>query len=89
LPEPSIIDGENFVKCILPRNSEGTVKASDDLQKILKLFTTADELAVSDIMAVLHMPRATATRRLNKLVKNKTLIRLGSGRGTKYKKRVS
>ncbi len=85
LPEPSIIDGENFVKCILPRDSYA-VKTSDDLQPILRLFTTADELAVSDIMKALHMPRATATRRLNELVKNGVLTKLGRGKGTKYKK---
>lgn len=88
LPEPSIIDGENFVKCILPRDSYKAVHASDDLQQILKLFTTADELAVSDIMTALHIPRATATRRLNELVKNGDLSKVGRGKGTKYKKRI-
>ena len=86
LPDPSIINGENFVKCILPRNYHEAIKAPDDFQKILRLFTTADELAVSDIMVALHIPRATATRRLNELVKNKALIKVGVGRGTKYKK---
>lgn len=89
LPEPTIIDGENFVKCILPRGSYGVVKVSDDLQLVLRLFTTADELAVSDIMKALHIPRATATRRLNELVKNKALIKIGRGRGTRYKKPVN
>ena len=86
LPEPIIIDGENFVKCILPRAFYGTVKVSDDLQLILRLFTTADELAVSDIIETLHMPRATATRRLNELVKSGALIKVGRGKGTRYKK---
>lgn len=86
LPEPTIIDGENFVKCILPREPYGTVQATDELQLILRLFTTADELAVSDIIAAYHFPRATATRRLNELVKSGALIKVGSGKGTKYKK---
>ncbi|MBM3192436.1 MAG: hypothetical protein FJZ63_07300 [Chlamydiae bacterium] len=88
LPEPTIIDGENFVKCILPRGSYGTLLVSDDLQPILKLFTTADELAVSDVMKALHMPRATATRRLNELVNKEALIKVGRGKGTRYKKRL-
>jgi len=86
LPEPTIIDGENFVKCILPRGSYGAVQVPDDLQLILKLFTTADELAVSDVIETLHISRATATRRFNELVKNGALIKIGKGKGTKYKK---
>ncbi len=86
LSEPAIIDGENFVKCILPRASYGMAQIPDDLQLILRLFTTADELAVSDIIEALHLPRATATRRLNELVKSGILIKVGRGKGTKYKK---
>lgn len=86
LPEPSIIDGENFVKCILPRHFHNTIQVSDDLQLILRLFTTADELAVSDIIETLHMPRATATRRLNELIKSGAFIKLGRGKGTRYTK---
>lgn len=88
LPEPTIIDGENFVKCILPRGVHGSVQVSDNLQLILRLFTTADELTVSDLIETLHMPRATATRRLNELVKNGALIKMGKGKGTKYKKTI-
>lgn len=88
LPEPTIIDGENFVKCILPRNIYGSVQVSDDLQLILRLFTTADELAVSDIIETFHIPRATATRRLNELVKSGALAKVGRGKGTRYKKPI-
>ncbi len=86
LPEPTIIDGENFVKCVLPRDVDGVVQAPDDLQPILRLFITADELAVSDVIKTLHIPRATATRRLNELVQNGALIKVGRGKGTRYKR---
>lgn len=87
LPDPTIIDGENFVKCILPREFYGMADVPDDLQLILRLFTTADELAVSDIIEAHHLPRATATRRLNELVKGGALIKVGRGKGTRYKKK--
>jgi len=89
LPEPEIIDGENFVKCILPRKDHKEPKVTDDLLRILRLFATADELAVSDVMRSLNIPRSTATRRLSELVGNGELTKKGKGKGTRYCRKVS
>ncbi|MCB1118698.1 MAG: helix-turn-helix domain-containing protein, partial [Chlamydiia bacterium] len=84
LPHPEVIDGENFVKCILPRESYGIAEESDELQPILRLFLAADSLSVSDVIHQLQIPRATAARRLAKLVEMGLLIQIGKGKGTKY-----
>ncbi|MCE5319095.1 MAG: putative DNA binding domain-containing protein [Parachlamydia sp.] len=84
LPEPEIINGENFVKCILPRRGFGAGKSLDDKQKILQLFLTADALSVSDVIQALRLPRSTASRHLVTLVREGKLVRRGIGKGTKY-----
>jgi ATP-dependent DNA helicase RecG len=90
LPKPQVIEGENYVKCILPRPSQtGIIKAvtlplEEDLEKILKLFATATEITVSDVIGNLKLARATAVRRLATLVKQGTLKKTGRGKGTRY-----
>ncbi len=54
LEEPSVVEGPNFVKCILPRPS-ARGKASpesidEDLQRIIRLFKTSGELSISDVI---------------------------------------
>lgn len=86
---PEIIEGENFIKCILPRKTKLKVLNVDEDQKILNLFEITDEISVSDVMKLLHLSRATAGRRLAKLSKNGKLIQVGEGKATRYKKRES
>ena len=85
LPNPEVINGENFVKCILPRKSMVSAHA-DDLEPILRLFISADMLAISDIMKATRLPRTTLARKLNKLVSMGQLEVTGTGKGTRYKK---
>lgn len=87
LAEPEIIDGENFVKCILPRASYGLGEISEEYRKFLQLFNAADSLSVSEVMQALHIPRSTATRRLTELVQKDKLRRSGQGKGTRYHKK--
>ncbi len=84
LPEPKIINGDVYVKCILPREKFQEEFVSDPNQQILDLFATADNLSVSEVMSQLKIPRATATRRLKALVEEGKLIQVGKGKGTKY-----
>ncbi|MBI5273667.1 MAG: putative DNA binding domain-containing protein [Chlamydiales bacterium] len=86
LPEPVIINGENFVKCILPRANYATEQISHKYGQFLQLFTSADSISVSEIMQALHIPRATATRRLTQLVKEGMLKKSGRGKATRYHK---
>ena len=86
LPEPKILDSENFVKCILPRASYGMGGVPDEYRQFLQLFNTADSISVSEVMKALNIPRATATRRLTELVKKGMLKRSGRGKSTRYHK---
>lgn len=87
LRTPEIIDGENFVKCILPRATENfpSLKIEgDELKKILELFHYATELSISDIMKSLGISRATAGRRLKELAKQESIKKIGSGTSSRY-----
>jgi len=81
---PEVIEGTNFVKCILPRiHSDAT---PEDIEgKILSLFKTSDEIARADIIRQLNIPRTSAGRALNKLIENGKLTRHGKGPTTKYR----
>lgn len=84
LPSPEIIDGENFVKCILPREKYGEGEVENEHRQILYLFNTVTELAVSDVINALKIPRSTASRRLSELVNMGKLKKMGRGKGTRY-----
>lgn len=89
LPEPIVHDGGNFIKVILPRATPQTtlrsIEQDDVLDTIMKLLIRVDPLAVSDVIAHLHLARTTATRNLNKLVQQGKLKKVGKGRGVRYK----
>lgn len=84
LAEPIVMDGDGFVKCILPRERYQNITAENDYQKILRLFDTVSEVSVSDVMQATKMPRSTASRKLSEMVKQGLLKTVGSGKGTKY-----
>jgi len=86
LEEPTIINGENFVKCVLPRGQSLLGTQIDTDTRILKMYETGNEFAVSDFMHALGLPRATATRRLSYLVKSDKLKTVGKGKGTRYRR---
>lgn len=89
LKTPEVIEGENFIKCVLPREKINTLQLlseSDQNQKILHLFDQNEELTISYVIAQLKMTRATAGRRLNSLVRDGKLKKIGSGKATTYRK---
>ncbi len=90
LKTPSIIEGEGFIKCILPRESLATILKSptDDLQSILNLFDVASEITISDITKNLSLPRTTAGRKLDLLIQSGKIKKKGKGRSTVYSKIV-
>lgn len=87
LRTPSIIEGENFVRCILPRKE---LEKQYNAQKgsvenlILSLFETAQSLSIGEITGLLDLPRATVGRKLVALVKKGDLTKRGSGKATRY-----
>lgn len=87
---PEVIEGENFIKCILPRPTFASMekKIDSESQKILNLFEMTEEIAISDVMAALNLSRPTAGRRLGKLIKDGVLYQVGKGKGVRYRKKT-
>ena len=83
---PEVMEGENFIKCILPRPllSDKPLEM-DETKKILSLFEVAEEVSVSDVMKSLRLSRPTAGRRLSALVEQRLLESVGQGRMTRYR----
>jgi ATP-dependent DNA helicase RecG len=87
LQAPQIIQGENYIKCILPRGvavKQETTGAESD--KILSLFAIANEINVGDVIRELSVSRATAIRRLNKMIAQGLVKRIGSTKAIRYMK---
>lgn len=92
LPIPQVIEGENYVKCILPRKPlEGTKKrhvsteVSDHFtSQIMNLLAITPEITMADIIEHSKLPRATAGRKINQLIKQKIIKRLGKVRDARY-----
>lgn len=89
LSPPEIIEGENYIKCILPREKLSSLQLSEvasNEEQILNLFNQAEELTIAYVIATLGIARATVGRRLNSLVKAGKLKKIGSGKATSYRK---
>jgi ATP-dependent DNA helicase RecG len=94
LPMPHIFEGENYIKCVLPRLTAKARRTTQrkkvislEDQRILNLLQQAGEISITDIIKNLHMPRASAGKKLAILVSQGELLKIGQGRGTKYKKK--
>ncbi len=85
---PEIIEGEGFIKCILPRPSftSKLPKKNTESTPLLALFEVAEEVAISDVMKALHLSRPTAGRRLADLIDKGLIEQIGQGKGTRYRK---
>ncbi len=87
LSEPEVVQGDNFIKCILPRNHQTpNIQNESDDQNVLKLFETTDEISIQDVVDHLHISRATASRRISALLEKGVLIRIGKTRSIRYRK---
>ncbi|MBA3238286.1 MAG: putative DNA binding domain-containing protein [Parachlamydiaceae bacterium] len=87
LAKPEVIEGDGFVKCILPRPSFGQTEIKDDgeMKAILGLFELSGEVAISDVMQALQFSRPTAGRRLTELIQRGLIEQVGRGKGTRYR----
>lgn len=87
LKEPQVIEGENYIKCILPRGTALIEKKEKDLKhKILDLFEFSKEIVISDVITALVIPRSTVGRWLSELTKEGILQKIGTGKGSHYKR---
>ncbi len=89
LEKPQIIEGANFVKCILPRGlsqvSLGKNQSEDD---ILSLFYLQNEITSQDVVNKFSISRATAQRWLNSLIEKQVIERIGRTRNLRYRRIV-
>jgi ATP-dependent DNA helicase RecG len=83
LARPQVIEGENYIKCILPRE-KSVGDADSDSERILQLLRSCDSVSVADIVRQLDMARATAGRRLAVLLNDGKIRRTGKGRACRY-----
>ena len=79
---PEFIDGENYVKCILPR---GVQVDSGEIKNLLAMFDHQEEISVQDVMHCLNTSRASAGRRLKELVEKGKIVRIGSTKAVRYR----
>jgi len=88
LKEPTVIEGDNFIKCILPRPSPArnliASGSEEDITLILNLFETSLEYSMGDIVSLVHLPRSTVGRRINQLLAQGILKKIGKGKATRY-----
>jgi ATP-dependent DNA helicase RecG len=90
LETPQVINGGDFVKCILPRKTtikETSATGENRSETVMRLFNGISEINVQDVMQYCHVSRATASRILHLLVMNNTLEQIGKGPATRYRKR--
>lgn len=87
LEKPQIIEGANFIKCILPRgSSQVTQEKVQTEEDILSLFYTQDEITTQDVVNKFSISRTTAQRWLNALIEKRLIERLGRTRNLRYRR---
>lgn len=85
LERPEIVEGENYVKCTLPRArlQAGSLPKSDQ-DRILELIERIGLVSISQVQSMLGVSRASAGRKLAKLVVEGKIKRIGKGAGSRY-----
>jgi ATP-dependent DNA helicase RecG len=82
---PSVIEGDGYIKYILPRTRKAQLPQINSLEgQILELIQRRGEISTRDIVSSLKISRATVGRVLNKLVLSKKIIRFGHGSSVRY-----
>lgn len=86
LKEPQIFELNSFVKCILPRQTMlENASVSDDVKKIKELIAAQNEISLNELMKVLSLSRPTIWRRLQELLNQGIIERIGHTRGARYR----
>jgi len=87
LPSPQVIDGGDYVKCVLSRpTAYQKYVVPEDLQsQILTLFRSHPELPTKEIIKALGVPRTTLHRALTALLENGIIERTGRTHTTRYR----
>jgi ATP-dependent DNA helicase RecG len=85
LEKPQIIEGANFIKCILPRKAQSNIKSQTE-EDVLTLFYAENEITAQDVAAKFSISRATAQRWLNTLIEKRLIERIGKTRNLRYRR---
>ncbi|MDX8430302.1 MAG: putative DNA binding domain-containing protein [Candidatus Algichlamydia australiensis] len=84
LATPQLIEGKNYVKCILPREEMKTPPQTDE-EKVLDLLSSSAEVTSKDIQKRLKISRATTLRRIEEMIDNGVLEKVGKTRSVRYR----
>ncbi len=90
LENPIIIDGGNYIKCILPRTVAKIAKDQEvdyenaSTRKIKELFLKKDNWSISQIVSETSIPRSSAALILKHLVLGKQIVLRGRGPAARY-----
>lgn len=85
LESPQIIDGGDFVKCILSRIKKQNNKMLTEEEQILELFYTYKEITVKEVENKLSVSSSTALRRIREMISNGVLESVGRKRNIRYR----
>ncbi len=85
LKSPTVIEGENYIKCILPRLHQQKSDIDEtDINKLKNLLTIKPEITIGDVIRHLSVSRSTALRRINELVEVQFIKRIGQKKAARY-----
>lgn len=84
LKKPMYSEDGDFVKITFYFQREKNIEKSDE-DNILALADIKKEITIGDIMNQLSISRNTATRKINSLIKQNKILRVGKGPSTKFK----
>ncbi len=84
LKTPEVIEGPNFVKCILPREKQLQKQTDPLTNQILRLLEAATAIKVRDVVEVCNVSRSTAKRKLDQMIEQGLIVRRGEGRAIHY-----
>lgn len=84
LTEPQLIEGENFIKLILPRGSKGKKRVIEK-DELTQLFAASSEISLNDVQKILGVSRATATRKMNQWIQKGRVERIGKTRSIRFR----
>lgn len=98
LKKPIVIDGGDFIKCILPREKDDSASSIGKLnnhqidnliisneEKIFQLFYQKEIWSISEIIKKTKIARSTAGLALKRLVEENKVLKFGKGPGSKYR----
>ncbi len=85
LQKPQVIEGENFVKVILPRKANNlSEEAVSETRWILDCLATHERAGMSLLMQHSPYSKATLGRMLRQLLTQKYIVKYGKGPNTEY-----